>query len=663
MNHRRVKILIAFITITCFFSYGENVTSPHESHAIGVNYWASHAGTRMWRNWDRDVVDEDFRQLSKHGIKYLRVFPLWPDFQPILKVYSSGGVVKYVASDDGLPLPLHGEGSAGMSTGQMDNFSELVRLADKHNLKLIVALITGWMSGELYVPPALKGMNIMTDPESLVWQQKFVKSFVCEFKDESAIVAWDYGNECNNLEFLHDHHQAYVWSSILTGAIKSEDSTRPLISGMHGLRAENNAVWRIIDQGENTDILTTHPYSLFTPYAGQDGINTIRTILHAAAETRLYADISGKPAFVEETGVLGPMTGGENEKAAFARTALFSNWAHDCGGTFWWCAYDQSQLEYSPYNYSSIEAELGLFKEDRNVKPVALEFKKFSNFIDDLPFKSLPEFNSEAVCILSEGQDTWSVAYTSFILAKQAGFDIQYQKAEGKLKDSPLYLLPSVKGMTTFYKEFWFDLLEKVDEGATLYISLDDAHLQSFVDPLGIEVLLNLKRRDPVIFSAELSSGKLDFETHSERKFIINPKQTTVLATEADENPLFLKSEYGKGMIYLLAFPLEQNLTTTTGAFDKGLPSYSNIYHEIAEPFIANRIIKKYAANIGVTEHNMSENEKTIVLINYSPEDISTGIAIKENWKINNCLYGSMPAGNTIAIKANDALVFTVRKD
>ena len=31
---------------------------------FGANYWASHAGTRMWSEWDESVVDEDFRRFA-----------------------------------------------------------------------------------------------------------------------------------------------------------------------------------------------------------------------------------------------------------------------------------------------------------------------------------------------------------------------------------------------------------------------------------------------------------------------------------------------------------------------------------------------------------------------------------------------------------------------
>ncbi|MBC7888448.1 MAG: cellulase family glycosylhydrolase [Ferruginibacter sp.] len=658
---------VIFLSFISFFStpsvaQENKLLTQQGTFAVGVNYWASYAGTHMWRDWKPAIIEQDFKQLSENGIKVLRVFPLWPDFQPIYQVYAGEGTKKYIAFKDEQPLPLSGPGSDGMSETQMQHFDVLADLAHKYNLKLVVGLITGWMSGQLYVPPALEGKNILTDPESLMWQQKFVTAFVKRFKNKPAVLAWDFGNECNVMQKVDNYQQAYLWSSVISGAIKSEDKTRPVVSGMHSLQAENNAPWRIIDQAELTDVLTTHPYSLWTKYTSQDGINTMRTVLHAAAETRLYADIGGKPALTEETGVMGPMTGGEKEKAAFARTALFSNWAHDCKGTFWWCAYDQLSFNYPPYNYASVEAELGLIKEDRTPKPVMNELKTFSNFIDKLPFKTLPERKAEAVCILTEGQDNWAIAYTSFVLAKQAGFDFQFQKAGQEIKDAPLYLLPSLKSIDPFYKDYWLKLLEKVKAGATLYISLDDAYLPTFTEPLGINISINIQRRGNLSFVSKLLGDSLKFKTASARKLVIDPMQTTVLAKEEDGNPVFLKSAYGKGFIYLLTFPIESNLTTLAGAFDSGQPAYANIYKEMAKPFMKERVITQDNPFVGVTEHSFSDKEKLVILINYSTGDISTSAIIKPGWKISGALYGNKPLNNTCTIKGNDALVLQLTR-
>ena len=54
---------------------------------LGCNYQASNAGTEMWINWDETAVENDFKTLSENGLKYLRVFPNWRDFQPVCGFY------------------------------------------------------------------------------------------------------------------------------------------------------------------------------------------------------------------------------------------------------------------------------------------------------------------------------------------------------------------------------------------------------------------------------------------------------------------------------------------------------------------------------------------------------------------------------------------------
>ena len=653
--------IIILLSISTKSFAQESILTRQGSFSVGCNYWASHAGTHMWRDWKPEVIEEDFKLLTENGIRVLRVFPLWPDFQPICQIYSGGGSTKFIGFRDS-PLPATGAGSNGVSEEQLRHFQVMADLAQKYNLKLIVGLVTGWMSGQLYVPPALEGKNILTDPESLMWQQKLVTTFVSRFKNHAAIIGWDFGNECNVMQNVDNYYQAYVWSSVISGAIRSVDTSRPVVSGMHGLSVSDNSQWRIVDQAAVTDLLTTHPYSLFTPYAGQDPVNSIRTLLHSAAEARLYADIGGKPCLTEETGVLGPMTAGEKEKAAFARTALFSNWAHDCKGMLWWCGFDQLHLDFSPYNYSAVEQELGLFRQDRTPKPVLTEFRNFSNFIEKLPFKTLPPRKTEAVCILTEGQDNWAVAYNTFILAKQAGFDIQFQKSEQELRDAKVYLLPSVKGLDAIFKDSWYKILEKVKEGATLYISLDFVYMPTLTTPLGFEIKSNIQRRGALRFISKIGNDSLNFETFSERKLDIDPLKCTVLGKETDGNPAFIMSQYGKGKIYLLTFPIENNLATTTGAFDKGMPAWCNIYKLVAKEVVEERILTQNNTYVGVTEHNISDNEKVVILINYDYDEVSADFNVKDGWKITDCLYGKMMSGKSLKINANDAVVLVLKK-
>ena len=136
----------------------------------GCNYWASHAGIYMWRNWSQEIVEEDFKKIAQGGMSLLRVFPLWEDFQPVEQLRCVAGCADgYIRSSEETPLL---PGDDGLDPVMLERFRTFADLAEKHHLKLVVALLTGWMSGRLFVPRVLEGRNLFTDPEALKWESR-----------------------------------------------------------------------------------------------------------------------------------------------------------------------------------------------------------------------------------------------------------------------------------------------------------------------------------------------------------------------------------------------------------------------------------------------------------------------------------------------------------
>jgi endo-1,4-beta-mannosidase len=250
-------------------------------------------------------------------------------------------------------------------------------------MKFVVGLVTGFMSGRIFAPEAFVGRDLITDPYVIKWQIKFVKYMVSEFRDHPAISAWDLGNECNNMG-RPDKYQAYNWASIITNTIKSIDPDRPVISGMHGTRPEANSVWNICEQSDILDVFCTHPYPLFTPHCDTDPINEMKTVCHATAESLYYGGCAEKPCFIEEAGTLGPFVANETVKANYTRASIFSSWAHNLYGFLWWCANEQSALTKTPYDWNSVERELGLFFLNGEPKPVCRTMGELSEYFDSL---------------------------------------------------------------------------------------------------------------------------------------------------------------------------------------------------------------------------------------------------------------------------------------
>jgi hypothetical protein len=617
-----------------------DLTKPG-TFVLGCNYWASHAGTCMWSDWRPDVVAKDLHLLAESGLQILRVFPLWPDFQPISKLGKGWGVtVEFRFGEE--PLPDDPAGQAGLSEVMLERFGAFLDLARSEGMRCVVGLITGWMSGRLFVPPALLGREPLTDPLAIQWQLRFVREFIGRFRHHPAICAWDLGNECNCMGSA-SREQAYVWTATVANAIRAADSSRPIVSGMHSLTPAG--AWTMQDQGELTDVLTTHPYPPFTPHCDQDPVNSIRSILHSTAESRFYADIGGKPCLCEELGTLGPMIADESVAADYLRACLFSLWANDCHGALWWCAFDQDQLAHAPYDWVAVERELGLFGSNGRRKAMADTFQAFRGLLKALPFDALPERATEAVCLLTRGQDHWGVAFSSFILAKQAGFDLTFRYAGQPLPEAPVYLLPSLKGMDFLFRRHWLELLDRVARGATLYLSLDDAMPSGFEQLTGLRPVFRERRTGTATVECQDVPGCPSIPCSGAFRHTFVSAGAAVLASEPGGSALLSEHRYGKGRVVFLAVPLEATLANTPGVFHApGAPAAWPLYRLIAGEALRRRVTQKEHPLLAVTEHVVRETERIVVAINQSPCPMNTDLTLADRWSLAECCHGSAQA-------------------
>ncbi len=572
---------------------------------IGCNYWASHAGTEMWANWDPDRIDKDFAILKENNVNALRVFINWRDFQPVVTLYGGGFSIKgYAMKDFSEPKnPYY------LDETMLERFDIFCDIAEKYGFKLIVGIVTGWMSGRMFAPTALEGKNVYTDPVSLRFQIKLVSGIVSRFKDKKAIYAWNLGNECNCMSSCDCRETAFNWSSLIANTIRAYDNTRPVISGMHGLSVQDKP-WLIEDQGETTDMLTTHPYAYFVPHCAVDPINSIRTLMHGTTETLLYKDISKKPCLVEELGTLSNSICSDEVSADFMRVNLLSNWAENSPGVLWWCAHEQSHLTAPPYNWCMLERELGMLDKDYKPKKYFLEMKKFGEFLQKTGLKqSAPQ--TDTAILLTRNTDCWGLAYMSYILAKQAGLEAEFVAPNTPLPDKKAYIMPSAAGDGCLYQEYYNDLKNRVYEGATLYVSNRDAFFTEFKEVFGLEVQYNEMFTD-ISGEFELFEKKIPYKYIQRR--VMKPTGATVIASDTEENPLFSVHAYGKGKIFFLNFPMEEEMLTEAFAFNKN--------REVVYEYAFKEILEKKPVRSKNPFVTVTVADKTVTVLNLSNETV-----------------------------------------
>jgi len=625
---------------------------------VGCNYWASHAGMHMWHDWDAAVVEDDFRRLAEERITTLRVFPLWSDFQPLRMHFGGGGVPREVRLYEALPAFTEA-GRAGVDEVMIGRFQVFCDLAEKYGLKLIVGLLTGWMSGRLFVPEMLQERNVLKDPLALKWEIKYVRYMVRRFRSHPAILAWNLGNECNCMAPFDSAEEMYVWAATISMAIRCEDPEHYIVSGMHGMRAEGRQ--RPQDQAEFLDVLTTHPYPIFVQHCDTDPLVKMKSALHAAAESQYYADLSGRPCFAEETGVLGPMMVADEYAADYIRAAMLTLLAHDCHGMCWWCGFEQSELTDTPYDWNGVERELGLFYQDKTRKPVLEEITAFSRFIEKLPIDHLPRRIVDAVCILNPHQDTWGTAYGAFIMAKQAGVDLQFAYTESEIPEAKFYMLPNQTGDASLPRHVQKLLAERVKKGARLYISMDGPLMSPFSEWTGLRVMY----RGHMPHTARVLMDGTEISMNAEYKLWCESIGAEVLAQTEDGRIAFARNPYGAGEVYTLLYPAEMQMAAVPGMTDSenAQPMYK--FYEKMNMRSAEKAAKVDLATIGLSEHIESGDKRHLVVVNYEPFDQAAQLTLEDGWKVTACcsIHDTVRLeGDSVILPHNDGAVLTIEK-
>jgi hypothetical protein len=313
-----------------------------------------------------------------------------------------------------------------------------------------------------------------------------------------------------------------------------------------------------------------------------------------------------------------------------------------------------------------VERELGLLRVDGQVKPVLKEIGAFRRMLDKLPFQTLPARTTEAVCLLSSDQDHWGVAYSAFILAKQAGFDLEFQHVSQPLKDAPFYLLPCLSGFNMISRHRKLELLAKVEAGATLYVSLNNGFPDGFEAMTGLEP--QTRQRGPAAGDITLEGieGLPSIPNRGTFKVNFLATRATVLGRETDGNPAFSVAPYGKGRVYFLATPMELTLTQTPGAFHSETASPCwRFYKHMAAPFLKRRALRKFHPMAGLTEHPLDASNRIAIIINHSPNPIQDSLTLAPGWRLKRVLHGKaeMNQQNLIVnLKKNDACVLAITK-
>ncbi|HPJ21085.1 MAG TPA: hypothetical protein PLH18_01885, partial [Clostridia bacterium] len=216
----------------------------------------------------------------------------------------------------------------------------------------------------------------------------------------------------------------------------------------------------------------------------------------------------------------------------------------------------------------ALERELGIFKRDRKPKAIAHIFKSFGRSA------ASEKRSRKAICILSNDQDNWKTAYGTYIISRDSGLDVVFRWQGDDLPESDIYLLPCITGFRVINRKRWVQLVDRVRQGATLYISYNGGFLSEFSEVTGICI-------DSRMESCERIELENDMVINSGTKLVITCISGDILIYDKEKKPFMIENRLGNGRVLFCRGPVEMNCVDSdkyrTGDY---IDIYRNIYKD-----------------------------------------------------------------------------------
>ena len=362
---------------------------------LGVNYWPRRKAMYWWSNFDAGEVREEFSVIKEIGMKVVRLFLLWDDFQPEPDSVNNDALANLVkvadtAAQNGLGLDVT------FFTGHMSgpNWSprwllggDLPPKAHKHWLRDVVS--NGKITDQGY-------RNMFHDEMALKATRLLLKTVVRVLKDHPGIWMWNLGNEPDLFAWPNSSNEGAVWVKEMVGLIKSIDSKHPVTIGLHGDGLHRDNGLRIDKVFKHTDVAVMHSYPMYTSWARQPLDPDFVPFTCA-----LTAALSGKPVLMEEFGGCTALpneathtmkwkeTNGrkreqfmasEEDFAEFLRLTIPKLQDSGATGAMLWCYADYIPELWNqpPCQNAQHERFFGLVRPDGSLKPHAKVIQEFA---------------------------------------------------------------------------------------------------------------------------------------------------------------------------------------------------------------------------------------------------------------------------------------------
>ncbi|MGA8115905.1 MAG: cellulase family glycosylhydrolase [Actinocatenispora sp.] len=532
---------------------------------LGANFWSRTGGPLMWRNYDPQVVREELRVLSEHGLRQTRSFFYWPDFHPEPDTVDEEKVA---------------------------HFRDFLDAHAEYGMSSIPTFIVGHMSGENW-DPSWRG-GIERDLYADVWlvsrQAWFVEQMVRRFHDHEAVCGWLISNEMpiygrRRGQTVAPQSDVTSWAILMVQAVRAGGGQQPVSLGDGAWGIEVTGVdngFSVRETGALVDFVGPHVYKMES--------DQVRQHLNAAFLCELSA-VADRPVVLEEFGLSTDFVSEANQ-GHYYRQSLHNSLLGGATGWIAWNNTDYDHLnEQDPYRHHPFEMHFGITTNTGEPKAPLRELDAFAGVLSAVDFTRTRRDDTDAALVVTSYLErdypvstapdralVFNSLRQGYVAAREADLPVGFTREEdGLVDDARLYLLPSTRQVLA---PTWLRLREFAERGATVYVSYcsgeHDFHrgpwYQKLDDMFGVEHQLAYGLNNPIdddvveltfaddfggIRAGEVLRFRAAGNANSRAFLPVEARDAKVVAVDQHGNPALLRHTVGAGETILCTYPLE----------------------------------------------------------------------------------------------------------
>ena len=615
-------------------------------------HWVPAKTAMQWPvQWDPKDIEADFAKMHELGYSIVRLDVMWAWFEPRPGDYN--------------PVAFQ----------QLDY---LVSLAHKYQIYLHPSLFIGGEVGEAYWDvPWRHGRHPHADPEMLRLETNLAAEFGRHYANESAIIGWDLTDEPPFwiVGGMTTDAMAVNWTRLIVDGVREYDKLHPVVVGTSGEEITHGP-FRADNIAKFVDFLSVHPFTLYAPDLFPDALLSARGTYGAAFEITLSQG-AGRPVMIHEMGASTAQFSPERI-ASYDRAQIYSGIGAGSIGVDLWCYTDASpeQFHKVPYLRTPQETGWGMTSWDRQDKPLAREFKKFSQVVGQLDLTGIAPAPADIGIVIpdewakahgdfshfgltgpevtpyvstSDGDampgrpqpdvsraNQWlmSSALTSFILARRASLKADFPREYADWAKRPMLFMPSPITSTAdpflahVHSDFYEKVKQYVENGGFLYASVaSDGSIPDMASLFGVrlvdrapssEVTLKIVAPFGDLKPGDTFHYSVPTPTIESWGTLLEVTTGKVIAVDQNNRPALVANTLGRGKSLLSAYPLEHYLANVPSVFDQPEKTH-RIYKAFGDWVGLKPAFRTDQPSVEVSALN-GDHRGYVVLVNHSAE-------------------------------------------